>query len=329
MDVNVGRGTEERFERKAGLVILITIVALITTFLVLGRERDFFKKRYNLVATFTHGGNIDKNTGITLAGLKVGNVVDIYINKDNKINVVMSIQNEYHELVRKDSVATLVYSLLTGSVIDISIGSKDQPGLEDGDSITSAETTEVADTVGVKILLPKSVNLNKLINEEFSPLISDANSMFKSVDGLFTKMQDPSSEFGVTARQINEFSRKLNESNLIENGDKLLTNANELTSNLNDYAGRFPELFKNVEKLVVESNNLLSNLRIVSEYVKESTPELPEMLGSVSEVIEDLNEVLEASKKSFLLKKYFKNKKSEPTIINEEKRELLLDVEKE
>lgn len=313
---------ERKLERKAGLFILITVVVVLIVFFVIGNDKKLFKGRYNLTTTFDHGGNIDKNTGITLAGLNVGTVKNIYINDQNKIDVVMAIQKEYHELIRKDSVATLYYSLLTGSVIDISIGSKNTETLDDGGHIDSTEAEEIADKVGIKILVQKSDDLGKLIKTDLPQLFEmtsdtflEVNNTFLKMDKLIERLDSPASELKKLIENMENFTHRLNKSSMIEKGDIILADAMELSANAKD---RLPALLDKSEIFLKEYNSILNIL-------KEKSPDLPVIIESIEDFIAETSNVLDAAKKSFLLRKHVKKTDDQPVMINEDIRDFLSD----
>lgn len=315
---------EDKMERRSGLFILITIVILIAILFIIGKERNIFKKRYNLITTFDHGSNIDNNTNVTLAGIKVGKVHDIYINEEHKIEVVMSIHEKYKRLIREDSVATPVFSLLTGAVIDITIGSQGYKSLEDGSRITSTETSEIADKVGVKVLMPKSGDIDKMLKTDLPLIITRLEKVFGIIDNLVSRLQDPSAKINQIVFNLGEFVKKLNESGMVARWDNLLANAGELTSDIKEFTRDLPLLQTRVKTLMKELDTILGDLGVFSGYLKETAPDLPEVIKSVEEFITNANEVIDASKKSFLLKKHFKTvEEREQIMINEDKRDML------
>lgn len=313
---------EKNIERKAGLFILITVVAILIVFFVIGKEKNIFKKMYNLTTTFSHGGNIDKNTRITLAGLKAGNVVAIFINDEKNVEVEMEIQKEYQGLIREDSVATLVSSLLKGSVIDINIGSSESRILENGDRILSAEAAEIADKVGVSIIIPKSSDLEELVKKDMPALLEKIDKVFGIIDNLMGRLGDSSSNLNKLISNVEMFSRELNENNVIEKGSSLLENAGKLTTNM---AGGFPDLLNKFNVLVEEANMVLNNLKVISGNLKEKSPELSDIIDSAGNLMYDVNDVIDASKKSFLLKKHLRKINEQQIMVNDDKRELLLE----
>lgn len=292
------RSIEEKMEKRAGLFVLITVIAIVIILVVVGKERGVFKKRYDLKTTFKHGGNIAKNTAVTLAGIKAGEVSDIYINDNHEIEVVMSIQRKFQEMIREDSVAILVSSFLTGSVIDINMGSPKAGVLGNGSRITSAETTEIADKIGVKVLIPESGAIREMLN--------DIPALLAKVDKLVNNLE--------------EFSRRLNESNIVEHSKTLISNAGEMTSDMKNASEYIPALLAKTDTLLVEFNAVMKDLKIVSEHLKETAPELPRLINSAEGFIENVSEVMDASRKIFFLKKHFKPV-GEPIMIMEERRD--------
>lgn len=319
------RASEEKFERKAGVYILITVVVVVAILFAIGKEKKIFESKYRLITTFEHGANIDNNTGVTLAGLKVGNVTDVYINKENKIDVEMSIQREYQEFIRDDSVARLVFSLLKGSVIDITFGSQAAAVLEDGGRIQSTETEDIADKVSVNVILPKSDEFEDIIKNKLPSLIEKVDNVFGIVDNLTGSLGSSTSNLHKLVDNFWEFSVKLNEGRILDRGEALLANTADLTKDLKGITNGLPDLFERFSLLINESNELLSNLNTISAGLKGQAPDLPDAIESVRELMYDLNDVIDASKKSFLLKKHIKKRIESPVMINEGRRDLLIE----
>ena len=324
MAKEISRAAEENYERKAGLYILITIVIVMGVLFILGKDKKILIAKYDLTATFEHGGHIDKNTGITLAGLKVGNVVEIYINEKNKIDVVMSIRKEFQELIREDSVATLVSSLLTGSVIDISIGSSGSRVLEDGNKIVSSETEEIADKVSVNVLLPKSSRFEDIVKNNIPSLLEKVDNVFGIIDNLVERLGNSSSNLNKLISNLEQFSYRLNESDLIVQSGTFMANAGELTSDINNITDGFPVLMEKVVVFIEEFNNVLNDLKVITGDLKEKSPDLSHMVESADDLLDNLSEVIDASKKSFLLKKHLRKPDGQQIMINEERRDLIL-----
>ena len=326
MSKEISRTAEEKTERKVGLFILISIITVIIVMVVIGKEKKLFKKKYQLVTTFDHGGNIDKNTGVTLAGLKIGNVTGISINDANKIDVVMSIQQEYQSLIKEDSVATLVFSLLKGSVIDLTFGSPKSWALEDGDYIPSTEAEEIADKVSVNVLMPQSDLIEDIVKNKLPSIIAKVDNVFGIIDNLVDRLGNSSSDLNRLIDNMEKFSNRLNESTIIEQSGLMFADIGELTSSFKSVTTGLPVLLKKVSMFLDESSVLLNNLKDISGNLKEKSPDLPVMIESAEELMGNLGEVIEATKKSFLLRKHFKKDGDEEQImINEGIRDLLLD----
>ena len=345
--------SEERFERRAGVFILVAIVIVLIALIVIGKERKVFKKKYRLSTTFEHGRNVDKNTGVSLAGLKVGNVTEIYINDENKVEVIMSIRQEYQSFIKEDSVATLVFSLLKGSVIDISFGSDRSKVLQEGDKILLADTEEIADKVSVNVLMPKSGELRSIVENDIPILINSVKNVFGIIDDLVVKLGNSSSDVNQLVTNLRKFSGELNDTKIIAQSNILLSNAGELTTDLQKITNDMPMLMKDLSVVLDETSGVLGNARIISDNVKgkidalprilssaeqllndlktiaadlkEKSPALPRLIESAEYLVDDVGKVLDASKKSFLLKKFFKKIDKDQIMIHEDKRDVLID----
>ncbi len=345
--------SEEKYERRSGIFILVTIVIILIALVIIGKEKKIFKKKYRLLTTFEHGRNVDNNTRVSLAGLNVGNVTEIYINDDNKVEVVMSIRQEYQDFIKEDSVATLVFSLLKGSVIDISFGGDGSKVLADGDRILLADTEEIADKVSVNVLMPKSGELRSIVENDIPLLISSVKRVFAIIDDLVNKLGNSSSNLNQLVSNLEEFSGELNDTKIVTQSNVLLSNAGVLTNDLQKITSDMPALMKDLSFLLEETSGVLGNVRVISDNIKGKIPALPRILESAEQLLNDLKviaadlkgkspalprliesaeylvddvgKVLDAAKKSFLLRKHFKKIDKDQVMIYEEKRDILFE----
>lgn len=154
--------------------IFVTVglgLALIAVFLI-GREKNFFEKRYTLVASYKDISGLRAGAIVQLAGLNVGYVDGIRFSRvgnQDRLDVLMNINKRYQERIRKDSQASIqTQGLLGDKFILVTTGTMGMPSLADGDSITTGEGggfNQLAD-VGTKALkdiqeVAKSFQLDK------------------------------------------------------------------------------------------------------------------------------------------------------------------------
>jgi phospholipid/cholesterol/gamma-HCH transport system substrate-binding protein len=143
---------------RVAVFLLITVGVLVGAVAVLSGARSLFARKITLHSSFKNTGGLLSGSSVRLAGLDVGTVRAIHFDRDpqvRRVDVDLSIRADDLRRIRQDSVAQITSKGLLGDmIVDITIGSEDQPALRDGDHITSAEAAglgQVVDGLGAAI----------------------------------------------------------------------------------------------------------------------------------------------------------------------------------
>ena len=136
---------------RVAVFLVVTVAVAIAAILILGKSRSLFASKATLHTTFQNTGGLLIGSGVRLAGVDVGNVRSIHFDPDPKVrrvDVALSVRTADLPRIRKDSVAQVTSKGLLGDmIVDITIGSEDQPALRDGDPIASAEAAGLGQVV--------------------------------------------------------------------------------------------------------------------------------------------------------------------------------------
>lgn len=128
---------------RVALFLLVTLGVLVTALVLLGHSTNLFSRKATLHTSFANVGGLIAGSEVRLAGLAIGVVRNIHFSRDEKnqrVNVDLSVRASFLERIRKDSIAQVASKGLLGdAIVDISVGSPDQPALADGDPIDSTE----------------------------------------------------------------------------------------------------------------------------------------------------------------------------------------------
>lgn len=130
---------ERKTALRVGIFLLIGIGVMAFAVLTLGSRGGLFESKAVLWARFPDISGLVAGAPVRLAGLDVGTVKKVSFGDDLKqreARVELSIQEQYLPRIRRDSYANIdSKGLLGDKLINISIGSPDQPPLRDGDEI--------------------------------------------------------------------------------------------------------------------------------------------------------------------------------------------------
>jgi ABC-type transporter Mla subunit MlaD len=105
---------------------------------------EFFTPSYMLKADLAVPGSLHVRDAVQVAGVQVGRVWDIGLipTGDKPVEVTMRIAKRFQPVIRADSEASVATSgLLGGDYIDITRGSVNQPVLQAGAAVKTADRT--------------------------------------------------------------------------------------------------------------------------------------------------------------------------------------------
>lgn len=135
-------------ELVVGLFFILGVAAVfILTFRVASVTGGGGGNTYEIRAEFENIGGLKPGAAVTLAGVRIGRVRDIIINKDNfEATVTLRIENAYDFLPKDSSASILTAGLLGEQYIGLSPGGADE-NLAAGDQIQFTQSALVLENL--------------------------------------------------------------------------------------------------------------------------------------------------------------------------------------
>ena len=126
-------------ELSVGIFVLLGIICVIYLAVKLGEINFFAQDHYRLDASFASSAGLNEGASITVAGVKVGHVEKITLDKTNlRAIVTLSMRNDLE--LTDDTIASIKTNGLIGDrYIALQVGGSDVI-LQDGDMITETES---------------------------------------------------------------------------------------------------------------------------------------------------------------------------------------------
>ncbi|WP_194973742.1 MlaD family protein [Aquiflexum lacus] len=119
-----------------GVFVLVGIIIFIAGILTMGGQQKKFVKSIRLNAVFDDIGGLQTGNNVWFSGVKIGTVRKINFYGESQVEIVMSVENEAQEYIRKDSKATIGSDGLIGNKIIVIYGGTTQaPPVQDGDRL--------------------------------------------------------------------------------------------------------------------------------------------------------------------------------------------------
>jgi len=133
---------------RLGAFIVVTLAILATGVFIIGSREYLFRSTYELKAQFKDVVGLAEGADVQVGGVHSGTVTGIELPRKpgDEVTVVMELAKSTHEIVKRDSVASIqTEGLLGNQYMAISFGSAGQADVKGGETIESEPPLEMAD----------------------------------------------------------------------------------------------------------------------------------------------------------------------------------------
>jgi hypothetical protein len=136
----MGKGLTHR-EKTFGLLFLLMAVIALVTMAMLAQEKGWFASQRVYFVKFAQGHNLQKGAPVKISNIEIGKVTGIGIYRGMEmvaVEITIKVPTEHADLIRQDSVATMVQSGQGGGTyLEITPGSSQYPPIEEYGTIPS------------------------------------------------------------------------------------------------------------------------------------------------------------------------------------------------
>jgi phospholipid/cholesterol/gamma-HCH transport system substrate-binding protein len=261
-------------ELKVGIISIVALAIVIWGVMYL-KGLDIFQSRKVLYAVYDRVNGLVVANPVTIKGMNVGQVKDMYFSKKEpgKIVVTLVVANDLQ--IPKNSVAKIYSSgLISSKEVEIVLGDS-KYFLSDGDTLKALTESSLTDEVSKQLL----------------PLKEKAENLIGSIDTVATIIKEI----------LNKNTRENLES-AISNIDDVTRNLASITGSIDTLLGskraHLANIINNVESIsknLKDNNenltNVLSNLSKVSDSL--AAARIPATINSVNKAVGDMNLILE------------------------------------
>jgi phospholipid/cholesterol/gamma-HCH transport system substrate-binding protein len=125
---------------RLGAFIVMALAVLAAGVFIIGSKNYLFRSTYQLKAQFDNVAGLADGADVQVGGVHSGTVhrIDLPHKPGEKVTVVMDLDNSTHEIIKRDSVASIeTEGMLGNQFVALSFGSAGQADLKDGDLIGS------------------------------------------------------------------------------------------------------------------------------------------------------------------------------------------------
>ena len=260
-------------EISIGLVFIVALALFVWGFSYL-KGFNLFKEQRVLYAVYDQVGGLSKANPVSINGLKVGQVSDIYFEPGYSGKIIVEITIETELPIPKNSIALIYSSDLMGSkAIDLKLG-------------TDSLLTINGDTIGTRV----EASLKEAVNQQIQPLKAKAEELILSIDSVVT----------VIKLIFNDKARE-NLSSSLASVQATFENLENASGNLDEMIAaekiRFGEIMENIESIstTISQNgenidNILANFSTISDSLAKA--EIPQTFANINRVVGDVADIM-------------------------------------
>ena len=135
---------------RLGAFIIATLGILVLGVVIIGNQQYLFSSTYQLKSQFATVAGLSAGADVEVGGVHSGTVrsIDLPHEPGGKVTVVMDLSKSTHEIIKRDSVASIeTEGLLGNQFMAISFGSAGTSDVRDGDTIAGAPPLQMADMI--------------------------------------------------------------------------------------------------------------------------------------------------------------------------------------
>jgi len=276
-------------EVRVGLALLAGVLVVVLAIFSIGEQQGLLAQRYHLFTLMSRVEGLQTGAPVRLAGLRVGAVTSVNFSSDvndQKIEIEMEIDKDIKPRIRKDSIAHIgTLGLLGDKYIGITLGTIEQPMLEEGDFLQSSDPVNVEKLIdeGVMVFdkLKGTVNTVDEIATKINTgqgtlgkMVNDPN-MYFDIDKLFV----------ITSKLVEKIengegtmSRLFTDPKLYDNLNFLLTSTKAFVDSLQHGKGTAAKLLTD-PKLYDDANTLVQRLTKIMEKLESGQGSLGQMVN--------------------------------------------------
>jgi phospholipid/cholesterol/gamma-HCH transport system substrate-binding protein len=308
---------------KLGLFVMAGLAFLILLLYIIGKNQNLFGKTFVLKARFENVHGLMRGNNIRFGGIDAGTVSSVDVLNDTTIEVTLLVKSKLKKYIHTNAtVAIGTDGLMGNKILNIVPGKTVAPLVKDGDVLFSSTGT---DTDAMLKVLDITNNDVSTIAKELKKTVLRINNS-KAIWAILNDESLPEN-LRLSLTKVKTASTNLNEMLLNINGivtdvrkgkgtvGELLTdtstisNFNDAIQKIRNIGTKADSLSSKINLLVTSVDNEINNGKgTVNALLKdeEMKNDLAHSLKDIQQSAKSFNQTMEAVKRSFLFRGYFK-----------------------
>ena len=224
---------------KVGLTVLAASITLGILILLMSGTGGIFTHKILLKSYFDNAGGLREGAPVRLQGVDIGNVTRIRVVSDpslklTPVEVLMKVNTQYHQSLRRDSTTTLATAGVLGETyLDINSAQAKGPEVQEGDTLPTQEAPQIEDVVRASQSTLQNLDaLEKRVDRILAFVESGQGSIGKVIydPGLYNRLNATVGQFQQLVADVSNGKGSIGK---LLVSDELYHNANETINKLN------------------------------------------------------------------------------------------------
>ena len=307
---------------RLGSFIIIGTILLVTALYFIGNKQNLFGSTFKISAQFYNVNGLMRGNNVRFGGIDVGTVESVEIVSDSSMNVVMVIEKNVQQFIKKNAVASVGTDGLMGNkLVNINSGKDNSSIVEEGDVLQTLRPVEMDEMV-------RTLNVTNENMRAISSNLRTITDKVNSKNSLWSLLMDT-----VVAENVKSVVVNLK---LMSNQGVMITgNLKGLTEDIKKGKGSIGALITDtllsskINQTVVKLEQFSDTAAIITGDISHIVAKLKRGEGSMGVLLNDttlvhnlnksvknietgagnFNENMEALKHSWPFKKYYRKQK--------------------
>ncbi len=300
-----------------GAFVILGLTFLIAGILVIGNIHQTFSKKMRVTTLFDDVNGLQKGSNIWFSGVKIGTVKKVDFYGASQVKVIMNIDQNAQQYIRKDAKVKISSDGLIGNKIIVIYGGTSKAGPVTEDDTLSVEKTFSTEDM-MNTLQENNVNLVSITSDfktiskklaagegTIGRLLKD-ESVYKNIEATTMSLKNASDRAQQLMSSLTVFTTKLNKKGTFANDlvtDTVMFNSLKSTvKELNQIADTASGFISGLKQA---SNNPKTTIGLLL-HDEETGANMKATIKNLETGSQKLDKDLEALQHNFLLRRFFK-----------------------
>ena len=273
---------------RLGIFISLGILIFILAIYFIGEKQQLFRSTFRLSGVFKDVAGLQVGNNVRLSGINVGTIDNISIISDTSVKVIILVDENIRQFIKKDAVAGIGSEGLMGNkVLVISPGTGGEKTIENDDVIATSQPTDIDEIlVSLKTTIDNTASITGDLAKISTNIESGKGTIGRlimdkewrqNLESTLINLKDGSVGFRTFMEKTNELDSILVRLNkTIDNTSSITYDLSRITNNIQSGEGMIGKLLmdqsmgQNLDSTLINLKNGLAEFELFMKKAQDS-----------------------------------------------------------